>query len=173
MDNQQVDIAWFAGLFDGEGCVSLGKISYGKRDGQYYHPQAILTNTNVNLMNAAANVLRKAGLPFYIRTYASGRKNTKPLVTIQIQGIFRCLRFYEWLLPYMVGKRQEAELMLEYLRSRLTQPGRKAPYTAREHEIFGLLATKKRDVHSRDLEPSGGFLGPLEDIVQSSGKSVR
>lgn len=171
MGNQQVDLAWLAGVYDGEGCIWLGWVTRDKNY-KYLIPHIHLSNTNATLMNAAANVLQRHGIPFHVSVQRRVRKSThRPLIFVQTNGLKRAEKFLTVLGPYLVGKRPEAVLLLEYIQSRLNAP-HKAPYTEREQAIVEQLAQRKRQVHFRDLEPDGGFLGALEDIVQSTGKLV-
>lgn len=169
MDNQQVDLAWLAGLYDGEGCIWLGWI---QRDSNYRYliPHVHLTNTSVHTMNAAATVLRRHGVPFNVTVHKQ-RKSQRPLIHIQTNGLKRAKRFLSTIGPYLVGKKAEADLLSEYIESRLRTP-HKAPYSDREQAIVKQLAQYKRQVHFRDSEPNGGFLGTLEDIVQVTVKAV-
>ena len=57
----ETDKAWFAGIIDGEGCISLIK------RGEHFVPSVKISNTNELLINKCKQVLSEAGIEFLVR----------------------------------------------------------------------------------------------------------
>ena len=107
--------AYFAGLFDGEGCVSINKTSGGikrkyKRNG--FQLRVSVTNTNLDILYALQN---RYGGKVYIREKANAR-NYGNWITVSNQTIHP---LSSWL-PFLIIKKEQAKVALDFQSNRKT-----------------------------------------------------
>jgi len=117
MDTPETLLAYFAGFFDGEGCIAVGKT--GRRKSQFgFAMQVGQTKTEVlELLQRyfGGRLFRSAKTGFQL----------KPFYTWTVCGN-NAEHFLRSILPYLVTKKEEAELALEYRKTMGCQ-GRKLP----------------------------------------------
>jgi hypothetical protein len=105
----ETDKAWFAGIIDGEGCISIFK------RGTVFTPSVKIANTNELLINKCKQVLEEAGIEYYIRYSDRGdRKNAKPAWELSMEARPRVIATLNLILPYLVSKREQAKLVLDW-----------------------------------------------------------
>jgi len=105
----ETDKAWFAGIIDGEGCISLIK------RGEHFVPSVKISNTNELLINKCKQVLSEAGIEFLVRYSDRGeRKNAKPAWEIVLESRPRTTAVLNLILPYLVSKKEQAILVLDW-----------------------------------------------------------
>lgn len=133
--------AWLAGFIDGEGAIGIHRAS-DKRKGPNYHSfRATLqiVNTNRLALVQTLDIMELSSL----NIAALRRDSTKwsPAFHINIRELHSLARILPQLMPYLIIKQHQAELTLEFVRSRLAQNGRgrRAPYTERERQLHILL----------------------------------
>lgn len=105
----EAQLGWIGGIMDGEGYIGLRREHQRSHD--YYSPLVTVTNTRL-LMLTHLRQLTKLGLT----SQSTHRPNFK-----HRQGFVWALRVKEQkellpiILPYLVVKREQAELLIEYL----------------------------------------------------------
>lgn len=105
----ETDKAWFAGIIDGEGCISLYKRA------SHFVPSVKVANTNELLINKCKQVLDEAGIEYCIRYSDRGeRKNAKPAWELMMESRPRVIATLELILPYLVSKQEQAKLVLDW-----------------------------------------------------------
>ena len=137
--SNELVLAWIAGFMDGEGTFCLSRHSQRR----FPYPQISVNNTHWPTLREFTDMLDQVGLPYYVArksgayTGPDGYKR-KPQWSLQMFGFKRAERWCRALLPYLITKREDCELMLEYVHSRMT---RNPPGTARwSPEKVGLSA---------------------------------
>jgi len=112
-------LAYFAGLVDGEGYISLCKQS----DGKYLTPYLAITNTSENLMEWLEKNFAKHHYKIHVKrqtTLPSGKKITQKhelvWLTNRTTDVYVLLKA---ILPFLVIKRKQAEKVLEVLEKRI------------------------------------------------------
>lgn len=146
MDNQHTlvdshELAWLAGIVDGEGCLDMSKIPYGHTI--RLQTRVRVANTSELLMKRISNIAERLGIRFHISldVYNRGKKsraNFKPVYGMEIQNQTNCKKIISAILPYLVLKDKQANLMLEFINSRINRGARqgiKIPYNKRELTI--------------------------------------
>lgn len=132
MGNQQERLwSWLGGFVDGEGCFGI----YRKREkGKMFHyPILDIVNTNPLDIDRAAQVISTVtGL--HIESRVKGG-NELPKWSLRVLGFNRMRKLLPVLIPYLVGKREEAELVLQFC-------GSEADVDAREQLKLQLKALK-------------------------------
>jgi hypothetical protein len=100
------ELAYIAGFIDGEGEVSFFPVKKGGR--RYWHPLIKISNTNAEVIE-------------WLRTSIGGRisctrknERCKPCWTLTISGYTGTYYLLKKLLPYLIVKRRQAEILLYY-----------------------------------------------------------
>jgi hypothetical protein len=120
MGNQQeTDLAYLAGILDGEGCIHLS-FRAGKTEGKgNFNRRVQITNTSAVLVDFVTEFLTTQEIPFYVQWNRHVGKNHRPYATIMLSKLEGIKKFLSALLPYLRIKKRQAELMLEFVDSRL------------------------------------------------------
>ena len=175
MGNQQIRLsdrnlalAWLAGIIDADGCVHF---MTRKRRGYISHAPAISIAT---INPATAEIIN-----FVTSEFGSMCWFMKPggnIQGIRVSGIGRCIRLLNKIIPYMVTKQKEAELMLKWCMSRngkkknfrfIKGKRPESGYTEDENNLVAEVKRLKSDRNLRDYTPSPCWLLQGEDIVRS------
>ena len=107
--------AYFAGLFDGEGCISINKTK-GTKKKPYsrsgFQLRTSITNTNIEVLEALQEVY---GGKVYVRE-KQGARNYGNWVTVSNQ----CVKPLSLWLPYLIIKKNQALVALDFQNNRKT-----------------------------------------------------
>lgn len=125
MDNKQAtlkdtDLAYFAGIVDGEGWIGLQKrFKKGKLGGDIvsYLPCIRVTNTDSNIINRIAEIWESLGVTGHLYESSQGPSvpNGKTVMYIQIQKQELLKRTLEAIIPHLVGKKARAQMLLRFI----------------------------------------------------------
>jgi hypothetical protein len=107
----ETELAYMAGFVDGDGSVTLKK-GYERRNKT---PVLLFTNTSPTIMNWLEQRLPPVNLVRYTRTVL----NRAPAHWLGVHGLTH-RPLYEALLPYLVIKKPQMELLLEWIQLRLS-----------------------------------------------------
>ncbi len=129
-----VELAYLAGIIDGEGSV---KFWHNRKAGKT-KPGVTIATTSPQLMDWME---ARLDLPDAFR-HAFRRPNNRPAWSFTFQGI-GFLPLYEALLPYMVIKREEMTLLIQFSHSRLSKRIL-SPISPEEWEIVERCKVLKR-----------------------------
>jgi len=150
-----VKLAWLAGIFDGEGTITTTK-NHGTT-----RPLLQVTNTNQALLTEVQTLLY-ALIKRQVRACRQKPSvlSTKPCYYLYVTKQSEVKIVLEALLPYLIAKREQAILLLEYVTIRLARreanPHQSAPYNQRED----ILSTKIKEISrypgNRESVESGG-----------------
>jgi hypothetical protein len=146
MGNQQqrlkllLDLAWLGGVIDGEGTFTLRyhNVKNNKRNNIRLHilPVFSITNTDYEIVDNIVRIFKENGIPFWqSENKNEGHNNWKPSREIQIQGVRRLNRVIPILLPYLVGKKEEAKIVYDFCKHRLELLGNHSYYTEEDMEL--------------------------------------
>jgi hypothetical protein len=135
----ETELAYFAGLLDGEGCFGFG--NFGKHT---FVCRLSMGNTNLRLLSWVKD--RFGGTIFPERRSGPGSHRWKPVFR-WVAAAADLEQIIPAILPYLVGKREQAELVLLY-RQTLQPPikgHRSAPIIpeavkAERHRIVNAMA---------------------------------
>jgi len=108
------DIAYIAGLFDGEGCISMRKHIEGKR----------IPRLCVQISISYLPILEKYQAVFGGHIHHAKKFVNKPLHSWQIGSFNEQLVFLEAILPFLQEKRTQADSAITYLRERISHTDR-------------------------------------------------
>lgn len=135
LDNQQerqfFNIGFLVGMLEGEGCLTINKTVSPTK----YLVYISITGKNKQLMEKVAEIASELNLPFHFRNY-------RQVCTIQVSGMSRCKKWLDLVYPYLIGKKPQADILLEFiaLRDRVMSlhPYNK-PYSQKEYDLKELL----------------------------------
>lgn len=165
MDNKQAtsqtDLAYLAGIIDGEGWIGLQK-RLNKRWWTYL-PCIRVTNTDPNIIQRVCEIWDGLGVSGHIYETEQGPSvsNGKNVMYIQIQKQSVLRTVLEAIIPYLVGKKARAIMLLRFLNK---QVDRDEAYEAIR------LANRKgvRESSETTREAPLQMLDVDEDIVQAA-----
>lgn len=130
----ELDAAYMAGIIDGEG--SMG-VYYGvdnhndnRKGKRYYQKHLAITNTDKRLIEYLSSVWGGS-----FRGYPNHGFRNSYIYHISWSSEADLLHILEATLPYLVLKRQHAELMIQWIKSRQSRESHKAGYTDEEIKI--------------------------------------
>ena len=103
------DLAWLGGFWDADGHISVVKRS------TFLVPVATCANTNKKLVDNVTRILDIAEIPYCIEYQDRGeRTNAKPAWAVRVEGKVRCLPFLQMIQPYLVGKLEQCNLVIQH-----------------------------------------------------------
>lgn len=113
MNLSETDKAYIAGFLDGEGSICLSK----PKNRRTPHPLITLCNTHFGVMNWISKKLELRETAIY--TYPEDTiRNHKIKYAVTIGRQAKIKEILENVFPYLIIKKRQAELMLEYLERR-------------------------------------------------------
>lgn len=116
-DNQREDtkLAYIAGLIDGEGSIRIQKQKY-KDWNDKYTPQISFTNTNLEAIKLVQKFFQTSSCSMHTPG-RKGYKGNKICYRTTKAGKDNVLKLVQKLLPYLVIKKQQAKLVIEYAKT--------------------------------------------------------
>jgi len=140
MDNPQVtdtQIAWLAGILDGEGSITMG---YDKK--KHYTPMIAVVNTNPEMIFEVCRILNELGCAFHAAARGDNRGSLgeKTCWQIQVHRLTSVEKILRRITPWLIAKKSRAQLMLVFVSSRIPKlnikpRGRGSPSPYSEEEI--------------------------------------
>lgn len=119
--SSSIKLGWLAGIIDGEGCLQLAKQKY--RDRFHYRPQIVIGNTNPKIIEEIRNIAKEFELPIYILEKRYRAMNSTSMTeVVQIMGLKRVQKWLEIITPYLIGKKEQAIIVKNFIQHRLEQP---------------------------------------------------
>ena len=104
----ETDLAWAAGIIDGEGCIMVCyNGSSSARDARYYQVRLVVTNTNAPLIRRL-RMFFGGSIAKCKKAKASYRQKAQWSLTGTL-----CVEGLRQVLPYLVSKAPEAELAIQ------------------------------------------------------------
>lgn len=145
----KIELAWLAGILDGEGCFSVKRQMYRNRYGRHSGRMSlalwvVLCNTNEPMIRRAEQLFHQIGAnPQPVRRVWKGKKATRWQYWLHVARKDSVLLLTQAVLPYLVAKRVEAEVFVWYL----TRACRVRAYrpTALDKAVLASLADVKRN----------------------------
>lgn len=144
MGNQQerLDAARLAMLFDTDGWVTIRVLQRAKNRYANLVPLVAAVSTTPVIIDWAAEACTRLGVARHIAhispskyEYCKGNLDQRRLT---VQGHKRVVKILPLVIPFLLAKRRQAELLLEFVNSRLAA-GHHATYTERELEIANMI----------------------------------
>lgn len=144
MGNQQESLVtglnWLAGAWESEGWFSLTKTMRTK-ERPLYILNCGITNTDIQFMQAVAQILKVSGLAFHMSLRANRGFGRKNLYVIYVMGFRRVQRFLDAIFPYLRSKHDRAQILRDFIMYRKAQLHMKIPYGEYEESCFQKIRT--------------------------------
>ncbi|MGH8655830.1 MAG: hypothetical protein ACREYE_28255 [Gammaproteobacteria bacterium] len=133
MDNQQAkmhfDLGFLVGFLEGEGSLTLNRTGTHK-----LQPFIGLTNCNMVTFDRVVEIVRSFNLPHHVDKKYKTKKG-RQIGRIHVVGQGRCQQWLDLLMPHLVGKRRQGEILTAYIamrRAALSKHPFHKPYTDAE-----------------------------------------
>jgi len=151
-------LAWLAGIVDGEGTITVWK--YQCRKSFTYRPIVAIYNTDLNIISECAKIFDALKVSAHLNSHKV--KKRKLCYVIETKKLSSIKIILESILPYLIGKKSRAELTLRFVNSRLAAiqklrskgiQSNNIPYTEEEGSLVDQLRilTKRGDESSETL----------------------
>lgn len=140
------DLGWIAGIVDGEGCLSMGRHLRESRELRYnFHPIVYVKNTQMVMLTHLTGL---TGIGIIDPHKSEKGKNWKPTWIWRLRQD-EARGFLPVIMPYLIVKQRQAELLLEYLRMTRGRAGTRQIFSEAEerkatHIYWDLLELNKR-----------------------------
>ena len=149
---KDTDLAWLAGIWDGEGSVML--YSRPVRESKLQITPALeVTNTDIHIMNKVREILENLGCNFSYTERTPGKSHHKVAFSLRTQNAKYIKTTLEAMLPYLIGnKKAYGETLLSFVSKRLLKadaagkPLKHTPYDEEDYE-FVRSSTTTREAH--------------------------
>lgn len=122
-----IQVGYLAGLMDGEGSISIIRPNRYDRETFRLQPQAMISGTDPMLAEYLQTTLDAKVL-----TRIRPMKNSRPTWQVGWYG-FRCYPIVKLVEPHLLIKRDQAQIVIEFLESRINHDTYNQGYT--EHEM--------------------------------------
>lgn len=140
MGNQQAK-TWFTGFFDGEGSFMITLQKTKKKS--YYIPRITITGTCFKTRDYVRDLYLTEGVAFN-EEFRKGTDKVRDSWSLRTQGMLRCKN---WLTVFPPGvfftKNNEAEVLLQFIDSRLQNSDHQRPYTVQEELCRDFLSGRR------------------------------
>lgn len=165
MDNQQerfdLELAWLAGIIEGEGWISLTIVSSEKSNKSKlpaFTAVIGITNTDFQIIEKIESIFKKLDLKYrrYYRAAKIGSDgiSRKEKIDLSVYARNHLKKLITSILPYVHGeKKNRIEKLLQFFQIRDSKPrsGRKSSYGIEEYEIYQQLYSYKGKSKSKIL----------------------
>lgn len=132
--NQLFDLGWLIGVIDSDGSYVLSKQYHHKSKVLYFFPSIEITNDSEIFVSNCDRIIKELfSVGVYIDTKKS-RKNGKIGYKASLRGMKRLYKTLPIIAKYEIAKKEQAELLLEYVNNRMTV-NIGTPVTDRDVEI--------------------------------------
>lgn len=144
LDNQQErkemkatesELGWFAGLLEGEGCITFFR--QPRKTGKFdIIVGAQITNTDVVIISKLVDILEKCNLSWFLRNKKVYSEKHNECYYVETRNQTMLKKSLEVFISYMYGsKKSKAELVLKFLTKRDGKKGNN-PYTEDELSLI-------------------------------------
>ncbi len=144
INNREAAI-WLAAVIDTDGCLTW---SYNKRR-CYVYPRIDVANSNTAIIERASQVMKQLCGKAHITTQGRTAGNRK-MRNITVVGMARTFKLLTQIEPFLVGKKEQAQLLMQFVKSRTSRKATK-PFLLIAEEKNWLL--KVRSLNSGKLDP--------------------
>jgi len=119
---------YLAGLIDGDGCISIRP--YGKK--HTFSPRIEVSSKNYDFLEKLKNIIGGGSISRQV-----DRRNGSITYHLYFEKLEDCKKILEAITPFLILKKRQGELLLEFCNIRLQRPiWKRLEFTEREKEIY-------------------------------------
>lgn len=108
--SREVDLAWLAGILDGEGSLSVDlKMTKGRN---YLCPKVRIYNTDVRMIQKSARIYAEMGVVFFYNVNKRRKDHYKNQIGICVTSQGSCLKLLQAVKPYLANKAEIAQAII-------------------------------------------------------------
>jgi len=111
---------WLAGIIDGEGTITITK--QNRQTWFSYRPEIHITNTNQLILKQSCKLLKEI-TGKTVKIFITDKKRKNYVYRVRLQDIESCKKLLIFLGPFLVGKKKQGKLLLEFLQNKKTKNG--------------------------------------------------
>lgn len=118
ISRKDLTMSYLAGYIDADGCISFERVNNNRRTKQTAHlrPYVSITTTCTLNYENLLKIYDEYHIPVHIAIKNNGDlTRRKPVYVFRTIGMQRCKKIIPLIEPYLIGKKQEANLMLEFI----------------------------------------------------------
>jgi len=124
---QAIRLAYVAGLIDGEGTIRIAKAKSENNTWNYTYKAALsFVNTNRRMSEIVSEFM---GTRIYDSEYGSSGKTMYRVQKMGLEGVAELLKK---ILPYLEGKKKQAELVIEFCDKKTSYSVKDSPKTGKK-----------------------------------------
>lgn len=164
---QDTDLAWLAGIWDGEGSITM--FSHTEKNGsKKLCPTCLVVNTDISIINEVRRILEELECKFVIHEFKPQKDHHKMQWRITSRNMGYIVKLLSAIGPYLKGeKKARAEILLSYCTQRM-QKTERTPHkgsTPYDETDWSYLAAIRSSQTTREASFE-------DDIVGSAVKAV-
>jgi hypothetical protein len=152
--SREVDLAWAAGILDGEGALSVSlKETKGRN---YLCPKVRVYNTDVRMIQKLSRIYSDLGVVYFYSLNSKTKSHYKDQLGICVTTQGSCLKLLEAVKPYLANKLDFAEEMIAVIRFVKSLPRAGATWSNdyADRDDFKALMNKCAAAKVFHIEPS-------------------
>lgn len=118
ISRKDLTLAWLAGMIDADGCISVLRQVNNRRTRktEFLRPYVQLSTTCTLTYEYTLALYQELMIPVHVSMRPNVNPETqKPVYIFNTIGMKRCTTILPLLLPYLVTKKREAELLIEFI----------------------------------------------------------
>ena len=113
--SREVDLAWLAGIIDGEGNLNL-MLKMASNGKPYMQVKVRVANTDVRMIQKIARIYVEMGIVFFYDINFKKKATWKNQLNITVSSQGSCRKVLEAILPYLANKQEAAASFLEVIK---------------------------------------------------------
>jgi pantothenate kinase len=126
-------LAWLAGLWDGEGSITIFKTKIGKRI--KYCPSLNIVNNDIVIMNEVEKIILNLGASMHWVTREHNNIKHATSYTLITRNHHQIKKIVSAIEPYLIGKKAQAEIILRFIEKRQKQLEIKPTHIGPDNEL--------------------------------------
>jgi hypothetical protein len=153
--SREADWAWLAGIYDGEGCLSV-ELKMAGNGKMYVLVKVRVINTDVRMIQKCARIYKRENVVFYYNINKRRKPHYKDQMAILVTSQGSCLKVLQGTLPHLANKQPMAEALIaliEFVKS-FPKGGNTSSYDYINTETFAALMDRVSREKKFLIEPS-------------------
>lgn len=154
--SREVALAWLAGFLEGEGCIFATFTYINRKDGsrrRILHTRVLFANTDARPLNVVAQHLLQLNVNFCWSLATNKNNGRRSCAHVIVHGQRTVMELLKMILPYLSGKRLQAEKVIEIINKR-----QEIPYGTYNERIdwpaIERMISECKELRSQRVDPS-------------------